>query len=375
LLVILGLAVFWYLLVPIGGAFVIRRSWRLFRHRFEELRRAPGLGYENSRQAANRGRRFRFLGDFESVTDAHTLWVRNADLTIPVQLAGARIYVLPSAEGYQEDDGFAMDGLAPVRVRWDTLATISEGVRVYVGGRLGEAAGHPVFVSDPGEPLLIILFDGPDRSLLVRTVQAGRQRNEYWNPATPYALALGIFSQLIMAVTYLGRPAFRLTVVVALIAVFGPLFPLMPPGVLLTALYRRLWRRARRCRSYRDLVRLPVSSVAASNEDEGYGYKEVPMAEALAADPRPPLLPPDGCRRNRGVWRWYGTPGAGSAYPKEPQDPMAAWALVPGDPVELARSFSVAARWFEAGAMALLLAGIAVNCAFALAAIRLWLVV
>jgi len=367
------LAGFWYIAVPVGGAFLIRRSWRLFRQRFEQVRRAPVLDYALSRRDGSTGGLFRFMGGFESVTDGHTLWVRNPELTLPVRLAGARIYVLPAAEGEPGNEPFDLDGDAPVRVRWETLATISEGVRVFVGGRLGSTGGHPVFVSAQGEPLLVILFDGPDRSLLIRTVKAGRQRNEYWNPVTPYALALGIFSQLIMAGSYLGRPAFKLTVIVALIAVFGPLFPLMPPGVLFTALYRRLWRRARRCRAYRDLVRLPLNKAGCREEsaDAGYGYRVVPAALVMGMDPRPPLLPPDGCRRETNEWRWYGTRDPGLGYPREPDDPLAAYALVPGDPEALARSFSRAARWLEAGSLALFLAGIAVNGLFVVALFRL----
>ena len=372
MLVILSFALFWYTVVPIAGAFAVRRSWRLFRSRFNDLRDAPLLDYAAYRDGGDKDRDFRFLGGFESVNDDRILWVRNENLTVPVRLEGARIYLLPSAEEGEEFN-FESEGEAPEHIRWNRLDALSDGVRVYIGGRLRTAGGRRIFSSCREGPLLIILYDGADRTLMLRTVKAGRQKNEYWNPATPLSLAVGICSQLVIAVGYLPRPAFRLAALTAFAAMFGPLFPLAPPGVLFTALYRRLWRRARIFRVYRDLVRLPLVHIAADcglgrlPDGSAYGYREyeeIPIVE----DP-PQAIPPGERLSGGGGWRVYGSlegsaADAGPGHPGRPKDPMGAYVLIPGDPIRLARTYVRKAYAYEAAAMATLLAGLLANASF-----------
>lgn len=389
----MAIAILWYALVPIAGAFVVRRSWRLFRRRFDDLRLAPILDYRSSRNLSDQGADFRFFGGFESVTDGKTLWVRNASLTVPVELSSAQIYLLPAAEGTPEPGTYDLDGAQPERIRWERVAALSEGAQVFVGGPAKPVAGQVRFQSSSNEPLLVILYDGDERSMLERTVRAGRHRNEYWNPTTPYSLALGVFMELVVALTFAPRPAFRPTAAAAFVAAFGPLLPLLPPGLLLTSLYRRFWRTARAFRAFRDLVLLPLRHLSDGRTEtilgdgERYGKVMLQDGQRSIAAGHIPVLPP-GTEVDEAVsWVCFGVVGAEGketgnarrttprwepALPTEPKDPAALFAALPGDPVALSKSFKVRARLLEIAASTALITSVSVNAAVAYYIIRLF---
>jgi hypothetical protein len=377
--------IFWCCLVPVGGAFISRQDWRRFRRRFDELRLRPFLDYKTYRRGE--GGEYRFIGGFESVTDGHTLWIRNDELTVPIALSEAQTYVLPMPESGEHPESFDPGEEAPKRIRWDWVSALTEGAKVFAGGSLLSRDDRLTFVSTRENPLLVIFYDGPDTSLTARAIRAGRHKNEYWNGITPYALILGALSQMIIAANYLSRPAFRLTVITALIAIFTPLFPLIPPGILFTLLYRRLWQQARIFRAYRDLTRLPLQYLAP-NSTEGrlpsgdrYGlrYYESPPA-ALRENQIPLLIPQTAAGRMRsccviGVLPEHeGSAGetggnapaeSGSpALPQRPGDPFATFGVLPGKPETLARGFTVKAYLLEIIAWIALLGGIGLNIFF-----------
>jgi hypothetical protein len=385
--------VLWYGLAPVAGAFAGRRAWRLFRQRFDDLRLAPRLDYGVCRRLSEEGNTYRFIGGFESVTEDKTLWIQSDDLTIPVALAGAHTYVLPMQEQGQDTESFDPGEEAPERVRWDRVSSLTEGARVFVGGALVLREDRWTFVSRKDNPLLIIFYDGPDRSLAVRAIRAGRHYNEYWNIVTPYALALGAVSLIYMALAFLSRPAFRLTVITALVAVFTPLFPLIPPGVLFTVLYRRCWWRARIYRACRDLARLPLKYLEEGRETrvlpggELYGsvyFDELPPA---LRERKIPLLIPEEEGRKKEGWRVFGilnaagppaagetapretppdgaAPSEGAALPAEPSDIFVTFGAIPGKPEALARRYTLKAYMLEIVAWLVLLAGIGLNAFF-----------
>ncbi|MDR1950083.1 MAG: hypothetical protein LBQ38_11890 [Spirochaetaceae bacterium] len=372
MLVIIFLVILWYGLVPVVGAFVTRHNWRVFRRRFDDLRLRPFLDYRAYRQGA--GGKYRFIGGFESLTDGKTLWIRNDELTIPVSLAGAHTYVLPMQEQGEDLEAFDPGEETPERIRWDRVSALNEGAKVFVGGYLLPRDARLTFLSTRDHPLLVIFYDGPDRSLTIKTIRAGRHKNEYWNGITPYAFILGTFSQILMAVNYLFRPAFRLTVITALVALFTPLFPLIPPGILFTILYQRLRRRARLFRAYRDLARLPLRYLYPDSMDgllpdgEPYGVRYYPAIPPGSEGKRVPLLvPEEAAGRHRG-WYIVGAlpeqPPEGAGEPREPRDPFATFGAIPGKPETLARGFTLKAYLLEIGAWSALLAGIGLNIFF-----------
>jgi hypothetical protein len=358
--------------VPIAGAFVSRHSWRVFRRRFDDLRLRPFLDYKSYRNADRGGGLYRFIGGFESLTDENTLWIRSDTLTIPVALSGAHTYLLPMQESDNLPDIFDPGEEVPERIHWNRVSTLTEGAKVFVGGPLLSVDDRGTFVSTRENPLLLIFYDGPDRSLTTRAIRAGRHKNEYWNPITPYAFILNAFSQIILAISFLPRPAFRLTVITAFIAIFAPLFPLLPPGILLTALYRRLWWRARVFRAYRDLVRLPLKYLLPDKGEgrlpngERYGSLCCPSLPAEAHEGQLPLLIPGEHPRRGEQWYLFGTlPDPGAAeLPRKPRDPFATFGALPGAPEILAKRYTLRAYLLEILSWFFLLLGIGCNILF-----------
>ena len=383
LLVIIALVIFWYGLVPIAGGFVSRHLWRLFRRRFEALRLKPQLTYTNYRQVGGNGETFRFIGYFESV-DSHTLWIRGEDLTVPAALRGAHTYRLPMAH---EDAPVFEPNAIPEKIRWDRVSVMTEEVKVFVGGSLVPRDSRYIFESTPEQPLLIIFYDGPDRSLPLRAISSGRHPNEYFNYVTPYAFILGAFSQILIAAAYLNRPAFRLTALVAFSALFTPLFPLIPPGLLFTLPYRELWWQARNYRAFRDLARLPLGHLIPGEkqgrlpEGEYYGFRSFKTLPPEVYEKNIPFIIPQAEKPKKSLWYIFGAlpePSSNDAksstesLPEAPQDPFAVFGVLPGESRVLAQNYSFKGLLYGIIAWILLLAGIGLNVFFAAAILSLF---
>jgi hypothetical protein len=387
--------VFWCGLVPVVGAFVIRHSWRIFRRRFDDLRLRPLLDYAAYRRYASEGSPvfggnvFRFLGGIESLTDDHTLWVHNDTLTIPVSLSGAQSYILPVPEKTGKAVFFDPGEEVPQRIRWDQVSTFTEGAKVFVGGILAQRGNRWSFVSTKEYPLLVIFYDGPAYTLANRIIRAGRHRNEYLNPITPYTFMFNAFFQILIAFSFLSRPAFRLTVITAVAAIFAPLLPLLPPGVLLSAVYRRLWWKAKIFRAYRDLAMLPLKYLDHRNRyplpgtdipsrlrigqlpgGEKYGFVHTNTLPQSKDGETIPLLIPGHYARKKEGWMIFGalpdteqSDGA-PILPVRPGDPFGTYGALPGEPHTLARRFNSTAYALEIAGVLLLFIGISLNILF-----------
>lgn len=303
--------ILFYGLLPLAGAIIKRRKWAKFRKRVNELRFSPVLDYAEYRKiedgsGKDQGGCFcHFTGYFESVTGDHTLWIRSNNVTVPVSLKNAKAYILPTENNDTETvpeaqkpepgkgsvpeirfllswqsepeelgqkstgaPGYPLDKMEPGEetleiVKWNKISPIIGKAKVFVGGSLANMDGHPVFVSTKETPLTIVIFYGSDYSLPARAISAGRPHEEYWNALTPYSLIAGALSLIVIAGLFLYRPAFRLTVMISLIATFIPLYPLIPPGLLFTVVFRRLIWKARTLNACGDLVRLRM-------EDDSY---------------------------------------------------------------------------------------------------------
>ncbi|MDR2150038.1 MAG: hypothetical protein LBO67_04325 [Spirochaetaceae bacterium] len=343
LIIVVSLAFLWYCIVPLLGIFLDRNNWQWFRQRFDDLRAAPFLNYTSLYHGTEPT--YRFTGVFESITDTKILWIRGESITVPVNLIGAQIYVF-SLSTVQGDVR---------RIHWNKVPTLIEGGRVYVGGSLGMHNGRLVFTHTKNEPLIIIFYGGDDRSLNERVIWAGRNNNQYFNRVTPYALAAGTFSFLCIAFSFLNRPAFRLTALIAIIAIFTPLFPLLPPGILLTNLYTKLWQQTRLLRSYRDTIQ-----VALRRENQylpnGEYYGSVRMNTMPAGVP--PLVQAVGKSTE---WTVFGAIHDNTLLPFEPSDCAALYGFIPGNPQKLIRFYTVTAVLLATAALFLLVAGIGLN--------------
>jgi hypothetical protein len=379
LLVIIALVFLWCGLVPVAGAFWQRRSWRIFRGRFDGLCLQPLLDYAACQLAPPEGSLYRFIGGFESLTNSadgdssqgQTLWIRSDALTIPISLRGAHTYMLPMPEGGEVLGPFDPGEELPQRIRLDRISALTEGAKVFVGGLLVLREDRRTFVSTRENPLLVIFYDGPDRTLAARAIRAGRHRNEYWNRFTPYGFVLNAFSQIIIAASFLPRPAFRLTTLAAFAALFAPLLPLLPPGVLLTALYRRLWWRARIFRAYRDLARQPLKYFPPGSLDfgrlpGGQRYAAVRRADPGAERGSPLIIPEQRPRKGEGWYIFGALPedAPQDSLPVVPEDPFAAFGALPGDPETLAKRYTLNAYALEIAGGLFLLTGMALNLLF-----------
>jgi hypothetical protein len=184
------------------------------------------------------------------------LWIRSEDITVPVSLQNAESYLLPVRKNEDPPEEFDPGEIPPEVIRWEKISTLTEGAKVFVGGSLKYLNGCRSFVSTKENPLIVIFYDCPDSDLEIKMIQSGRQRNEYWNTVTPYSLVIGALGLILTALLYRSRPAYRLTVIVSVIALFIPLYPIIPPGLLSTGVYRRFSRLARVLRARSDLARL-----------------------------------------------------------------------------------------------------------------------
>ena len=354
----------WYGLIPIAGAIFNQRKWRSFRRRFDDLRLNPILDYRVYRQLEREGEEFRFIGGFESVTDGKTLWVQGENLTIPVSLADAQTFLLPMREGEGEPDAFDSGDEVLEQINWNRVSTMTERAKVFVGGSLVFQDERWIFVSTKDAPLLVIFFDGPDRSLANRTIRSGCRRYEYLNRATPYSLAVGALCLILIALSFLYRPSFRLTVIASLVALFIPFLPIIPPGILFTTLYQRFSWQARAYRAYSALSRLPLRYSKLLPNGETYGMVRCDSTLAEIQEGKIPLIIPDKLKNRNTCWYVFGAIKEGQQMPVEPEDPFATYGVLAGTPESLSKRYATNARILEAVAWIILFLGIGLNLFF-----------
>jgi len=237
------------------------------------MRQSPLLDYRQYR-SLNQSGAYRFSGNIESITDGQTLWVKGDDLTLPVSLEKTKCYLLPKHEGEGEGD-------APEQIRWNRVSTLSEGVKVFVGGEARPDESRLSFCSTKEKPLIVIFYSCPDNELTENIIRSARTKGEYWNSLTPASLVTGALGLIFIAASFLGRPAFHLAVISALVAVFIPVYPVLPPGFLLTLLYQRAAWNARKMRINCDLAYYNLSPGATSNTVKRYAIRAYSL-EALA---------------------------------------------------------------------------------------------
>jgi len=373
------------------GALVKRYQWFKFRNCFNGFRMHPIMDNQAYWQQGNKtdeesdarenpsgnSRVFRFTGEFESITDKQVLWVRGENLIVPVSLKNAETYFLPIQNEENSTEISDPGEEAPEKIRWDRISSFAEGTKVFVGGSLSCQEGRWSFVSTKESPLMVIFYDGPDHSLAIKTTWAGRHRGEYFNLITPYSLITGAVCLLFIAALFLPRPAFLLTVIVSLVAVFIPLLPLMPPGLLFTVIYRHLAWKSRILRTYSDLAKLPLGYFDHKNDNsplrgkrtlpngEIYGFVYSAKLPSEVQDGKIPLLIPDITGLGRGDnWYVFGAVRPSELLPFRPKDPFATFGVLPGNPRKFAHRCTVKAYVLEAVAWVMLFSGIALNIFF-----------
>jgi hypothetical protein len=316
-------AIVFYLLIPIGGAFVLRGQWRRFRRLVSRLGALPPLRYRDLAEAEREGRarvgRFRLQGSIEAIEGADRVWVRGEEVSALAELSRAPLYVLAPGPAEAPSEAGSVE-----RLRWRSLSSLVEGTSILVAGVLVLEKGRPVFVDDPDEALVAVCHDRGEGGLPSRLVAGGRASNEYWNNLTRISIALGLVAASGILLLFRG-PIFSTLRALMFLSGLSPVLPFAPPGLALFILYRRLWRRALAARTARDLLRLPLLYSEGSGAGE-YLRRTLAGGEA----------PPEGATR-------IGLPRRGEAptltvfYPARPGDPLAETFVVEGDPEAQAR--------------------------------------
>jgi len=348
------------------GAYFSRYKWRMFRRRFIELGLFPVLDYGKYSRLENAGRTFRFTGEIESITDTRVLWVKGKNLTIPVPLENTECFLLPKGDIESGDENL------PEKIKWDRASTLTEGVKVFIGGQVKESEGRLNFVSTKETPLIVVFYNCEDDEFSGALIRASRVRNDYLNALTPLSLFLGISSLVYTASTLIGRPLFRIAAVSATLAIFVPLFPVVPPGLLFTFIYRRLIWRSKRLRTYRDLAALALRHLQKGKESgilatgEKYGFIRID-SQQMEQWNVPSLLPPDGFgERKKREWRFFGVIGQEAGSAQEPSlkpsvDPFVSYGAIPAVIANHPRLYAIRIYALEAAAYVMLLLAIFVN--------------
>ncbi len=282
---ILILAGLCFLFFPGLGAFHIRGSWRRFRALLLKAASLPSLTYPLMRELRDKdgggGADFHFFGRLQAMQRDTEIWLTNGTVTVLADLQKVYVHMLSfdttpiteSWEQYHEE--------SHRRMRWKQVSSLPEYTKVFISGRLFWKDGHAVFLDTPESPLLVVIYEGDDRNLLIHATWSGRQKNEYWNAYTPGSVALGSFALFSYFYLLLRNLEFIFPVLLSVTLALLPIAVFLPPGIIFYFFYRRLWIRGRVLRAKRDLVRLSeVDEASKELFETAGGYP----AECLGGD-------------------------------------------------------------------------------------------
>jgi hypothetical protein len=147
---------------------------------------------------------------------------------------------------------------------------------------------------------------------------------------------------------------------------------MLPPGLLLTLIYRRMTWHAIKFRAYWDLARLPMRYLLPGEESailvtgEKYGFKKLDVLPS-AEDGQVPWLIPESAHENAkedGQLYYFGVLEEGKELPVKSKDPFVSFGLLRAEPYFLARRYAIKAYTLEALAWLVLILGICVNVIF-----------
>jgi len=233
----------------------------------------PEVGFDSGGFDAPLGPH-RFKGRIEALQGSDSLWIKGDGVSIQALMSDSDIYILPP-ESASPPDAQALEEErlpeeTPGTLSWKQMTTLQEGYRVYLIGFLEQRDGVLRMFGSRDVPLLSILHDSED--VIPRAVWSGRQKNEYWNSLTPWALLAGSLALFIMASavfrTYQASLSARLLLLLALF----PVIPFLPPGVAFFFVYLANWRRARFLRAERDILGLTAFLRAGDATEEMAGW-------------------------------------------------------------------------------------------------------
>lgn len=288
LAIVIVVATMFYALIPGVGAVAARTRWRRFRERVIEASRMPIVSYRQVNASStfpehSRIGHYRCFGALEAIEDDNIVWVRDGRSSFACNMRNETLFLLATEGGGEQEAPFSnrlgLTAEPPTAVRWEALSSLPEGTGMFIAGPLYAEGGKALFQSTPDDKLLVVLYDGEPETVLRRCIESGRQRNEYWNQLTPISLAAGALALLLTAYLLVQQPLLRLPAIIAAGLGVAPLLPMLPPGVPLFFLYRRLWRRGRELRAERDVLRLPLRFFQLGGEEASVDAATLPDGE------------------------------------------------------------------------------------------------
>ncbi len=273
LILIFTTTLFFYLLIPGIGAFIVRKQWGEFRKKLTAAAAAPIIDFHKSRLVKESEYLgiFKFFGTLEAIQDKYEIWLRSSNFTVTVNMKSVKIYLIPTfssseekSDIYEKNREIIIDEMPQV-LRWETFHSLSQQTDIMVCGPLFIEKGKVIFRNTDKNSVTFLIYDGRQESLLRRSIWAGRHRNEFWNIFTPVSLVAGSFSLFIIAYYLFSFPQFIATSRFAVSLSLIPVMPLFPPGVVLFFAYRYFWKKARFLRAERDIVKLPFHYFSNTN--------------------------------------------------------------------------------------------------------------
>lgn len=251
LLLVVGLT--FYAILPLWGAWRVRRRWDKFREAATEALGSPEIDFSLVQSAGDLpSQAFRLTGTLEAFEGSDRLWIGNDRVSVAVSLRGAPVYFVD-----EQTDPFGPGVEPPRRAEASSLGTLPEGTQFLVWGNLArDARGQVHFASQPDRKLLVLAFEGNPGTVLTRAVFAGRATLEHWNSWTPVSVGMGVLLAFLLAWRGLRPAGDPVTGLWALAVALLPSTFFLPPGILFFYAFARIWTRARNLRAQLALVRL-----------------------------------------------------------------------------------------------------------------------
>jgi len=276
LIPIVFVALFFYGVVPLIGAWRVRRAWDRFREAALEAMVTPEADF-SLLQAEHPlpPTRVKLSGTLEAFEGVDRLWIGNDRVSVAVSLRGVPVYFLD-----EQSEPFGIGVEPPRKAEASSLGALPEGTQFLVTGSLArDNSGLVHFGSSPDQDLLVIAFEGSPATVLARAVYSGRSVLDHWNSWTPVSLGLGFALLLVLAYGEFRPDGARDVGLTGLALALLPSTFFLPPGILFFYGFARLWGRARDQRARSDLARARARGEAAEAREAGL---QAPWCEALS---------------------------------------------------------------------------------------------
>jgi len=251
LIVVFLTALVLYAVVPLWGAWRVRRTWNQFRYTVLHAMESPEVDFSLLQATLPIRGTVKLTGRLEAFEGADRLWIGNDRVSIPVSLRGVPVYFIDDTP-----DPFAVGTDPPRRADAESLGALPEGTQFLICGQLDrDLHGQPLFVSTSEHRLLVLAFEGDPTNVLTRAVFSGRSSIDLWNSWVPVSVGIGFLLFLILAYAELRSGGPRASGIIALALALLPATFFLPPGILFYYGFSRLWSVARDQRAWIDLSR------------------------------------------------------------------------------------------------------------------------